>query len=303
MEPSEVSVLEVAMNHPGEIRRLSEVLRPDIGVVMNVNPVHTESFRFIEEVADEKCSLVQGMAADATIVYNADDALVSERLKSRKIKFTYGFADGVDLRITDARMKGVQGSSAVLVTQNENISVETVLCGMGNLYNIAAAASVALIMNVPTRDMIQGIQELKPFYQRGILIHANGIDIYDDSYNSNPKALEIILKMGAESQGYKRKIVVLGDMLELGKEEIQFHQRAGEQVAANGYDILITTGPLSKWMAESAKQKGVRVYPAENSEEAAEQAIKLVEKGDLVIAKGSRGMKMEKVVERLRGRE
>ena len=303
MEPREVSVLEVAMNHPGEIGRLSEVLRPDVGVVMNVNPVHIESFNSIEEIADEKCSLVQGMAPASTIVFNADDPLIAARLNSRAKKFTYGSSPGVNLQITDVQLRGVKGSTAILITDNERIPLETVLCGFGNLYNIAAAVSVALIMKVAADDVIQGITELKPFYQRGILIHENGFDIYDDTYNSNPKALEIVLKMGAESQGYQRKIAVLGDMLELGKDEIQFHQQAGEQVAANHFNVLITAGPLSKFMADSAAQKGVQTYFTENSDDAATQAANMVKQGDLVIVKGSRGLKMEKVIEKIRGRE
>ena len=302
MEPREVSVLEVAMNHPGEIGRLSEILRPHVGVVMNVNPVHAESFDSIEEIADEKCSLIRGMEPTSTIVYNADDPLIAARLKSRHPQFTYGFSPGVDLRITDVRMRGVKGSRAVLIAHNQQIPVETALSGFGNLYNITAAASVALILNVPIKDLIQGISELKPFRQRGILIHANGIDIYDDTYNSNPKALEIVLRMGGDSKGYKRKIAILGDMLELGPKEIQFHQNAGEQVAANKFDILITAGALSKAMADAAAAQGVTVFAMETSDDAATRAAEIVENGDLVIVKGSRGIKMEKVIEKLQGR-
>jgi UDP-N-acetylmuramoyl-tripeptide--D-alanyl-D-alanine ligase len=299
LEPTECAVFEVAMNHPGEIGRLSMVLQPHIGVVLNVNPVHAEQFPSIEAIADEKCSLVQGMADDSTLIYNADDPLLRERLKSRKVQFTYGLSRESDLRISDVRMHGVRGSRAVLRSQKDQIFVETSLCGVGNLYNIAAAVAVALSLNLSIDEITRGITRLKPYRQRGILIEKDGVHIYDDTYNSNPKALEIVLGITGESRGYKRKIAVLGDMLELGPEENQFHARAGEQVAAAGFNILIAVGPLSKFMAEAAQKKGITVYTADNSQEAAERLSQIVQQGDLVLVKGSRGMKMEEVVKRL----
>lgn len=299
MEQKECAVFEVAMNHPGEIERLSKILKPDVGVIMNVNPVHAVQFSSINEIADEKCSLIQGMLEDSTVIYNADDLLLDVRLRTRKAKFLYGFSPKVDLRITDVRMRGVRGSNAVLVSHGRQIPLETELCGFGNLYNIAAAVSVALTMNVPVAEIADGITQLRPFQQRGILIRKNGIHIYDDTYNSNPKALEMILKMAGESTGYNRKIAVLGDMLELGPDEEKFHADAGEQVAMNQFDILITTGPLSRHMGNSAEKRGITVYTTDSSTEAAEKAASVAEDGDLIIVKGSRGMKMEVVVEKL----
>ena len=299
MEQKECAVFEVAMNHPGEIGQLSKILKPDVGVIMNVNPVHAVQFPSIEAIADEKCSLVQGMAEDSTVIYNADDPLLDARLKTRRAKFLYGFSPKVDLRITDVRMRGVRGSHAVFVSHGRQIPLETDLCGFGNLYNIAAATSVALIMNIPVADIADGITKLKPFQQRGILIQKNGIHIYDDTYNSNPRALEMILKMAGESTGYKRKIAVLGDMLELGPDEEKFHADAGEQVARNQFDILITSGPLSRHMGKSAEKRGLTVHTTGSSEEAAEKVAAIAQAGDLIIVKGSRGMKMERVVEKL----
>jgi len=299
MEQKDCAVFEVAMNHPGEIGRLSEILKPNVGVIMNVNPVHAVQFSSIEAIADEKCSMIQGMSEDSPVIYNADDPLLDARLKTRKAKFLYGFSPKVDLRITDVRMRGVRGSHAVLVSHGQQIPLETELCGFGNLYNIAAAVSVALTMNVPVAEIADGIRQLKPFQQRGILIQKNGIHIYDDTYNSNPKALEMILKMAGESTGYKRKIAVLGDMLELGPDEEKFHTEAGEQVAANHFDILITAGPLSRHMGKSAERRGMTVHTTDNSAEAAEKVTAVAKEGDLIIVKGSRGMKMEVVVEKL----
>jgi UDP-N-acetylmuramoyl-tripeptide--D-alanyl-D-alanine ligase len=299
MEQKECAVFEVAMNRPGEIGRLSEVLKPDIGVVLNVNPVHALQFPSIEAIADEKASLVKGMADESILIYNADDSLLDERLHQRARKYTYGLSRKVDLRITDIRMRGVRGGHAVLRSEGKQIFVETGLCGIGNLYNIAAAAAVALQLHLSVDEIAQGISKLKPYNQRGILIEKDSLHIYDDTYNSNPRALEMVLNLVGDSAGYARKIAVLGDMLELGEGEEQFHASAGDQVATNEFTILIAVGALSKFMAETAQKKGVEVYTVETSEEAAEKAAHLVKEGDLVLVKGSRGMQMEKVVSRL----
>ena len=299
MEQKECAVFEVAMNRPGEIGRLSEVLKPDIGVILNVNPVHALQFPSIEAIADEKASLVKGMKDESMLIYNADDSLLDERLNQRQRKYTYGCSRKVDLRITDIRMRGVRGGHAVLRSDGRQIFVETALCGIGNLYNIAAAASVALQLHLSVDEIAQGISTLKPYPQRGILIEKNGIHVYDDTYNSNPRALEMVLNLVGDSTGYARKIAVLGDMLELGEGEEQFHASAGDQVATNEFTILIAVGPLSKFMAETALSKGVEVYTLENSDEAADKVAEVAKEGDLVLVKGSRGMQMEKVVQRL----
>ena len=303
MEQKECSVFEVAMNHPGEIARLSEVLKPDIGVVLNVNPVHAQQFASIEAIADEKSSLVQGMAEDALLVYNIDDPLLHERLQHRGVKYTYGLSREASLRITDIRMRGVKGSHAVLRFDGSQISIETSLSGMGNLYNIAAASAVALHMQLSPEEIAASIPELKPYSQRGLLIEGYGFHIYDDTYNSNPRALEMVLHMGGQSAGYKRKIAVLGDMLELGPQEQQFHTAAGIHVAANRFAVLVAVGALSKFTAEAVMDRGVEVYTFNTADEAAESLENIVREGDLVVVKGSRGMKMERVVQRLTGSE
>lgn len=300
LESCECAVFEVAMNNPGEIARLSSVLKPDIGAILNVNPVHSLQFPSIDAIADEKCSLVEGMARDSLLVFNADDPLLLERLQKRQAGFTYGFSSGADLRITDVRMKGVSGSQAVFRWNQEHVEVHTALCGIGNITNIACAVAVAVNLNLTSEEIGRGINELKPYQQRGVLITSGDIAIYDDTYNSNPRAVDLALRIVSESRGYRRRIAVLGDMLELGAGEKQFHEAAGEQVAAGGFDALVTAGPLSRHTAEAAQRKGVKaVYAEKDSTEAAERIKSIARPGDLILVKGSRGMKMETVVKRL----
>jgi len=278
---------------------LSQLLKPHIGVLLNVNPVHIGQFPSLEAVADEKYSLAEGIAEDGVLIYNGDDPLLTERASQFEgYKVSYGLREDADLRICNAESLGVKGNRASFVWQDHELKFQTRLCGRGNLYNIAAVTALSLTLELTWDEVKTGIDELRPYTQRGILIQAGGFDIYDDSYNSNPRALEIALQLIAESKGYKRKIAVLGDMLELGPDEVTYHRKAADAVAAEGFDVLITAGPLSRHTALAAGAK-LQTIQTDNSEHAAEEAERVVRAGDLVLVKGSRGMRMEKVIERL----
>jgi len=302
MQEQDCAVFEIGMNHEREIALLTSLLMPQIGVVLNVNPVHLGFFDSIEEIADEKCSLVHTMPPKSIAVYNCDDLLIAARMQNAKHQtVSFGFSSAADLRIADVQLNGVNGSKANLIWKGEQIPIETVLCGCGHLQNIAAAACVAFLLNVDSESIRFGIADLLPYSHRGTLIHADGIDIYDDSYNSNPRALALAIEIITQSKGYKRKIAVLGDMLELGPQERKFHADAGKLVAEKQIDLLITAGPLSSDMAGAARNAGMQqVYHVPDSGKAAELAPQLIHSGDLVLIKGSRGMKMETVIEALK---
>ena len=303
MEASQMAVFEVAMNHPGEIQTLSKLLKPDTGVVLNVNPVHLGQFSSVAQIADEKCSLVEGMSHEAPLIYNADDSLILQRESTRKNSIAFGFSDQADVRLTNVQMNGVRGSKGTIHWSNEDRNFETELCGVGNLYNIAAAAAVALLHDVSLELITDAIGNLKAYKQRGILSVASGAYIYDDSYNSNPKALELAFQLLHSSKGFGRKIAVVGDMLELGPLEQMFHEEAGKQATKTGVDVLIATGPLSKAMADSAKAAGLpEVFWVADSKAAAQIALNIRKENDLFLVKGSRGMKMETVTETLKAK-
>jgi UDP-N-acetylmuramoyl-tripeptide--D-alanyl-D-alanine ligase len=301
-EEQDCGVFEVGMNQPGEISSLSRLLKPQTGVLLNVNPVHLGQFESLDAVADEKFSLTQGMNNDSVLIYNIDDPRLKERASSFSGKtISFGSSENADLSLRNVRSSGVRGNRATLNWKGDHLTFETPLCGIGNLYNITAAAAVCFHLNLSMQELQRGIAELKPYSQRGILIHLDGIDIYDDSYNSNPKALEIALDLIAESSDYKRKIIVIGDMLELGPREVEYHKAAGRQISSRAFDALITAGPLSRYTAETAEDIK-QVHVMENSEAAGEKAAEIIREGDLVLVKGSRGMKMEKVIEIIRNR-
>ncbi|HET6266506.1 MAG TPA: UDP-N-acetylmuramoyl-tripeptide--D-alanyl-D-alanine ligase [Acidobacteriota bacterium] len=304
MIPEACNVFELGMNHPGEIAQLATMLRPDIGMLLNVNPVHLGQFASVEAIADEKFSIFSGLPSDGVAIINADDPLILKRTPYLKLRsFSFGFSDRADLRITDFEELGVKGTRGILQWKSKQIPFRTRLCGTGNAQNIAAAALAGLLLDVSESQVAAGIEALKPYRQRGELWESNGISVYDDSYNSNPAALRIAMEIVATSKGFRRKIVALGDMLELGPRELEFHAEAGAQVAQSTADVLIAAGERSKSMAEGARRAGMTdVFWTPDSLEAGELAANMVREGDLVLVKGSRGMRMEKVVEAIRNR-
>lgn len=302
MNDEQRAVFEAGMNHPGEIVALGSMLRPHVAVILNVNPVHIEYFDSIEGIAKEKASLADCVIDDGPVIYNGDDELLPNEIIKRVMKkISFGRGNESDLRIEQLNLKGVRGLDAVLNWNGQQFAIESSLCGMGNAYNIAAAVSVALVEGMNTKDIQSGVKKLTAYSQRGILTEISGIHIYDDSYNSNPRALELALQLIADSKGFNRKVAIVGDMLELGENAIAYHQEAGKHAAKTRIDLLITAGSLTQNTADEARKLGVpEVHSTSSSAEAAELAIKKLHPGDLVLIKGSRGMKMETVIERLR---
>jgi UDP-N-acetylmuramyl pentapeptide synthase len=269
---------------------------------LNVNAVNLGTFKSEKEIAIEKASLTNSLEEGGRIIFNADDPLLREQVSQRNAyTISFGRSQNSDLRIAKLKLKGVRGLEALLAWHDQQLKIDSSLCGLGNAYNIAAAACVALSEGVSPAEIECAVRELKPYSQRGILMELGGIHIYDDSYNSNPRALEIALQLIGDSEGFQRRAAVVGDMLELGPREVEYHATAGRIAAQNKINVLITAGPLSRYLAEEAKKHGVgEVYPTENSAEAAEVAARVLHPEDIVLVKGSRGMKMETVIEKLR---
>lgn len=304
MNQPDVAVIEAGMSQPGEIASLSRIMKPQIAMVLNINPVHLEGLQSLDAIANEKLAITDGMSEDGLLIYNADDPLLSSKVKTVKQNtMSFGFSVGATIRVVDYFSEGVRGSRATFVWNDGTITFQTPLAGRGNILNLAGAVCAGIALQLTSDQIEEGIQKVQPYKQRGILLDLGGIHVYDDSYNSNPKAAELALQILEESTGFKRNIAVLGDMLELGPQEISFHEDAGKSAAQHSVDVLITAGPLSKNLARTAQESGVEtVLAAENSEEAAAKTLQVIRTGDLILVKGSRGMKMEKVIEALRNR-
>lgn len=300
----EVAVLEMAMSAPGEIRSLTHISPPDISVITNIHPVHLEFFPSLEDIAYAKREILGGTKEGGIAVLNGDDPLVMKMGKIWKGRtLTFGFSPGCDVRASDIKKMDYEGMTFSLCIAGRTEEVRFPLLSESSISNFLAAAGVAHILGLPAENIALHAGCLKPFGRRG-RVHrlANNIVLIDDSYNSNPKALESALREMAALPA-RRKIAVLGDMLELGKNEREFHHHAGQQVKEHGWDVLVTVGPLGLSMAEGAISSGMNeknVFSFATSEEAAGRILSLLDEGDLLLVKGSRAIKTEKIVDKIR---
>ena len=300
----EVAVLEMAMSNRGEIKILTQIAPPDIAVLTNIKPVHLQFFKSIEEIALAKKEILEGTKNNGTAVINGDDPLVKKIAVGWKgQKLSFGFSKECDIQAQNIKKMGWEGISFELRYGQRKDEISLPFFYESYLYNLLAAAAVGYALSVPFEDILNQIKTLEPLPMRGTPVHLRkNIKLIDDSYNSNPTALESALK-GLSDLPSKRKIAVLGDMLELGKKEVEYHIQAGKQVAKLGWDILVTVGPLSKHMIEGALSAGMReeqTFSFKDSGEASEKIWPLTQEGDLILAKGSRAVKIEKVVEKLK---
>ena len=300
----EVAVLEMAMSAPGEIRTLTRIAPPDIAVITNIKPVHLQFFNSIDEIALAKKEILEGAKNDGIAVLNGDDPLVkkiAEDWKDKKILF--GLSAECEVCAKNIQKTGWEGMAFDLRYGNREEKISLPFFYESHLYNFLAAAAAARALSIPFEHILPQIITLKLMPNRGTLYRlANNIRLIDDSYNSNPAALESALKALAPLPS-KRKIAVLGDMLELGEKEIEFHVQAGRQVAESGWDALVTVGTLSQHMAEGALSSGMQagqIFSFNNSEEAAKEILPLVQEGDLILVKSSRKIEIEKIVEKLK---
>ena len=304
LEPGQrVAVLEMGTSGPGEIRALTRIAPPDVAVITNVNPVHLEFFHTLESIASAKKEILDGAKENAIAVLNGDDPLVQKigrEWKGRRI--TFGFSPACDVRALDTHRLGEDGMSFKLWLEGRARRVRFPFFYEEYLSNLLAAVAVGHALSLSLDEMADLIPNLAPFKGRGELIRlGRGLRVIDDSYNSNPRALEAALK-GLAHLPAKRRVAVLGDMLELGPTGASLHKEAGRQVARNGWTLLLTVGPLARHIAEEAVASGMpatRAISFSSSDEAASRIAALVEEGDLILVKGSRGVKTERIVERL----
>ena len=301
----DIGVLELGMNHFGEIRTLVNIAEPDVRVWTNVGPAHLEFFGTVEAIAEAKAEILEGADTDSLLVANADDDLVMRHAANFKGRVrTFGVERPADVRALAVSYLGVDGTAAVVRTPIGEAEIRTPLPGTANLSNLLAAAAVAIRFDVPLADIVERAAALKAVARRGDVIRTGGVTIVDDSYNSNPKALSRALAMLAGETRYARRLVVIGEMLELGTAAPELHRAAGQEAArAHVSAIIAVGGANARAIAEGALQGGMPpgdVYHVDNSAAAADLAATVVKPGDVVLVKGSRGIRTEVVVERLK---
>jgi UDP-N-acetylmuramoyl-tripeptide--D-alanyl-D-alanine ligase len=301
----DVAVMELGMNHAGEISTLVAIAEPNTRVWTNVGDAHVGFFASPDGIADAKAEILEGASADTVLVCNADDARVTARVGAFVGRtLTFGIAAPATVRACDVEDLGIDGTSARMVTPAGERQIRTALIGRGNLANVLAAATVALDLGTPIDDVVAAAARLKPADRRGAVRHLRGgIILIDDSYNSSPAALAAALDVVAAEVRPDRKVAVIGEMLELGEHAEALHRRSGAVAAAAGLQLLFSVGgEPARVLAEAAIAAGMpasSVRWIEDSESAAPTIAAAIRPGDLVLVKGSRGVRTDVVADRI----
>jgi len=285
-----------------EIQRLCRITPPDIAVELNVLPVHVEHLGSIENVAKAKAELVEGMKPGGTAVLNADDfrVLSMRELVDGKV-LTYGIENEADVRASEISFPRFGETSFTLITPSGTARVRFPLNGRHNILNALAAAAVGHSFGMSAGEVAKSLATVQPPPQRGEVLHfKDGFTVINDSYNSNPTALLSMAATLVEGAGSSRKIVVAGEMLELGENENAIHRDTGEKLAGLGIDKLIGVRGLATELVKGARDTGLTDAEfAENSDVAGDRLVQEIRPGDVVLIKGSRGVRTEKVLEKL----
>jgi UDP-N-acetylmuramoyl-tripeptide--D-alanyl-D-alanine ligase len=303
LEPEhDVAVIEMGMSHAGEIRALAKIARPEIGVVTNVAPVHLEFFDSLAGIARAKYELVESLPARGIAVLNADDEYVSQFGRDFKGKVVmYGMRATAEVRAENVQSKGAEGVEFEVVIGDARERAKLPLVGEHNVSNALAAVAVGLERGLTPAEAVGALATLAPADKRGEVLQVGNITVINDCYNSNPKALEAMVDALA-AMAARRRIVVAGEMLELGPAGEEMHRQAGQHIAGKKIDVLLGVRGLAQAMVEGARTAGARAEFVAAPEEAGEWLAREGRDGDLVLLKASRGVKLEKALESWKAR-
>jgi UDP-N-acetylmuramoyl-tripeptide--D-alanyl-D-alanine ligase len=298
LEPEhQLAVIEMGMSHAGEIAALAKLAQPNTGVVTMVAPVHLEFFDSIRGIAAAKYELIQALPRSGCAVLNADDEYVSQFGRNfHGTVLMFGVKHPADMRAEQVEMLGAGGSRFTLCFRDERLPALMPLIGEHNVYNALAAVAVGVHHGVALHTAVESLKTLQPAEKRGQVVEIAGATVINDCYNSNPKALNAMVDALAKLPA-KRRIVVAGEMLELGPEGEKLHRECGKHMAGRT-DVLLGVRGLAKAMVEAAQSAGVQADFVASAEEAGDWLAKNVHPGDAVLLKASRGVKLEKALEK-----
>jgi UDP-N-acetylmuramoyl-tripeptide--D-alanyl-D-alanine ligase len=294
-------VLEIGTNARGEVAALAALAAPTVGVVTTVAAVHTEFLGSLDGVREEKAGLVRALAADGVAVLNADDPRVAGMAAETRARVvTYGRSATAHVRAVGDAVDDERGLTLTLESGGERQTVTLALAGRHNVGNALAAAAAGVALGLPLADIGRGLAGVRPIAGRCVWKQAGDVTILDDTYNASPVSVRAALETIAAHRRGRRVIVVLGDMLELGALTDDAHREVGRQVAALPADELIGVGRAMPVAVEAAREAGLgEAWHLTTFEDTVARLLKRLTPGDLVLVKGSRGMRMERVVDAL----
>lgn len=298
LEPEhEVAVIEMGMNHAGEIAALAKIAEPDWAVVSNVAPVHIEFFPDgLAGVARAKYELVESLPSNGIAILNADDPYVKEFGRGMGDRAVlYGLSENAGVRAENLEEAGVEGSIFDVVASGERSRVHLHLLGRHNVLNALAAVAAGLRIGIPLAECAAALEDLRPADKRGEVLSWNGATLINDSYNSNPRALDAMVEALMSMPG-ARHIVIAGEMLELGPEAAALHRECGRKMAARGVSLVIGVRGEASALVEGVKESGGEALFLATPEEAGEWILANAQAGDVLLLKASRGVRLEKAL-------
>ena len=301
----DVAVMELGMNHAGEISTLVAIAEPDVRVWTNVGDAHLGFFASPDAIADAKAEILERSTSSTVLVCNADDPRITSRIGPfRGRVITFGTVTGATVRAADVEDRGVDGMRARVTTPAGEALVDTPLLGRGNLSNVLAAIAVAVDEGIALGAAVGAAAGLQPLDHRGAVHRLKGgVTLIDDSYNSSPTALRQALDVVARETRAARKVAVLGEMLELGDASARLHEECGRAAAQAGLRLLfVVGGQPARALAHAAVSAGMSasaVVHFERSDSAAVVVKTALRAGDLVLVKGSRGIRTDTVAARI----
>ena len=300
-----IGIFEMGMSAPGEIAEMCRIAMPDVGVITNVAPVHLQFFESLRAIAQAKGELAEGLGAGGVLIYNADDPLVREIAAGFDgEKASFGMSADADIRAEEITLAGLTETRFRLTCDGVRRRAMIPLCGVHYVMNTLPAVALACRYSLDIEQIVESLGHLHQAHMRGQILHfREGFTLIDDSYNSNPHALMQMIETLGRVPRYSRRILVAGEMLELGNDSPFWHRECGRHAAENGIDIVVGVQGAAREIALGAVAAGMpdsQVCFFTEVNPAIDFLHRKVQRGDLVLIKGSRGVHLEKMVQALR---
>lgn len=298
-DKSKAAVVEIGMRGLGQIENLAKYVKPTIAIVTNVNETHIEILGSIENIAKAKSELVEAIQAGGTVILNADDknVLAMKNLVKDGVKIiTYGLENSADLTAENILIEN-NSTKFNLKYGGKIFEFEIPVTGRHNVSNSLAAIAAALSLGIAIEEIRKGFSDMAISKMRFETVQRDGVTIINDAYNASPASMRAAFQTVSEIYD-GRKIAVLGDMLELGEISEKVHREIGAELVKNKFDTLIVLGELGKFIADGAKDSGMKnIFVTSTHEEAAKKILSILREGDIILFKASHGMHMEKIIE------
>jgi len=301
----DVAVLEMGMSAAGEIRKLASIAEPNEGVITNVSPAHLEFFKSVDEIANAKAELLEGLVGERRAYLNNDDSRIRAMAKRFDGEIvTYGVRSVAAFRATRIEPLGLEGTAFTLHHRRRDVNFVLPLLGEHNVSNAAAAISVGVTHDIEWDDIRLALEGMAPQRRRGSVIQfREGFSLIDDCYNSSPRGLTEMIWTLAKVPGFERRILVAGEMLELGDEGRKLHAACGKEAAKVGIELIVGVRGNAEALIDGAREAGVdesRLVFVRDAVEAGDFLARTVQTGDLVLMKASRGVGLEQAIDTVR---